>query len=88
MSEKEPTQSMPAAGAKGAPDGTNNPPKLSDGNEAGGDAGSGGRYPNQPTGEGKGFRGGQSGAAYHGAGQLGEDEVTEGGNANAGSKSP
>ena len=87
MSEKERTQAMPAGGAKGGPDGTNRPSKLGDGREAGGDAGSGGPYPGQPSVGGKRFRGGQSNAAYHGTGQLGEDEVTEGGNPNAGSKS-
>jgi hypothetical protein len=51
------------------------------GREGGGDSG-GGAYPNPHSGKGAGdFHGGQSGMAYHGHGQLGEDE-TEQGNAN------
>ena len=34
----------------------------------------------------KEFRGGQSEAAYHGSGQLGEQETDDGGNRNAGSR--
>ena len=58
------------------------------GRSGGGDSG-GGAYPNPHTGkEGDrgGFmdHGGQTGMAYHGSGQLGEDEV--GGNANSPAK--
>lgn len=74
---KEPTQAMPRDGRPGAPDGTNAPPELANGEPAGSDAGGGGAYPRpyarrpkKPT-----FRGGQSMAAYHGTGRLGEDAV-------------
>lgn len=89
MSDKETTQAMPSDGRKGAPDGTNAPQMMEDGRPSGGD-GNGGPYPNQPKhgNDGKDFRGGQTEAAYHGTGQLGEKDVTKGGNANAGAKEP
>jgi len=87
MSEKEPTQAMPREGHEGAPDGTNRPPKLANGEPSGGDAGSGGRYPNQPDGSGETFHGGQSRPAYHGTSQLGGDEVSHGGDDNADAES-
>jgi hypothetical protein len=88
MSEKHRSQSMPSGQAAGAPDGTNRPARLSDGQDAGGDAGSGGPYPRDgTTASDKGeFRGGQSGAAYHGSRQLGDKDVVKGGNENAGAK--
>jgi hypothetical protein len=59
------------------------------GREGGGDSG-GGAYPNPHTGKkasNGGFmgHGGQTGMAYHGTGQLGEEET--GGNANAPARS-
>ncbi|MFA9200472.1 MAG: hypothetical protein ACEQR8_04680 [Cypionkella sp.] len=89
MSDKVPNPAMPRDGRKGAFDGTNAPQTMADGRPSGGD-GNGGPYPNQEN-VGKsgpdGFHGGQSDPTYHGARQLGDDEVSEGGNANAGGKS-
>ena len=51
----------------------------------------GGAYPNPHQGkeeEGKGdkFHGGQSGTAYHGSGQLGDQDVKKDGNVNSATK--
>jgi len=51
----------------------------------------GGAYPNPHTGkeaagQSEGFHGGQSKAAYHGTGQLGEDDVEGQENLNSGTK--
>lgn len=51
----------------------------------------GGAYPNPHTGKeaagkSEGFHGGQSGAAYHGTGQLGEDDVKGQENQNSAAK--
>lgn len=81
--EKKPTQSMGVARDKGAPDGTNTPRK-------GGGESAGGAYPNPHTGKEppkKEWHGGQSETAYHGSGQLGEDETEPGGNPNSGAQS-
>ncbi len=81
--DKQPTQGMGKTEDKGAPDGTNTPRKGS------GESG-GGAYPNPHTGKEppkKEWHGGQSGTAYHGGGQLGEEETQPGGNPNSGSKS-
>lgn len=81
--EKKPTQSMGDGQDKGAPDGTNAPRK-------GGGESAGGAYPNPHTGKEpsmKEWHGGQSETAYHGSGQLGEDETEPGGNPNSGAQS-
>lgn len=88
MSDKERTQAMPDSGKpRPKTDGTPASRTARDDNLSGGDAGSGGPYPNQPHGSGERFRGGQSNAAYHGTGQLGTEDVDGEENANAGSKS-
>lgn len=50
--------------------------------------GAGGGGPFQPKRADHDFHGGQSGAAYHGHGQLGEEEVEGQGNANSPSEDP
>lgn len=77
MDDKKPTQAMPDDGLEGAPDGTNRPPTMDDGTPAGSDAGGGGPYPRPDARQRKkpGFRGGQTLAAYHGKGRLGEEAV-------------
>ncbi len=81
--DTQPTQSMGNPQDKGAPDGTNVPRK-------GGGESAGGAYPNPHTGKAPPkteWHGGQSETAYHGGGQLGEEETQPGGNPNSGSKS-
>jgi hypothetical protein len=76
---KQPTQGMdPADGHKGDYDGTSIPKDTRG-------AGDGG--PTGPKHEGE-FHGGQSGAAYHGHGQLGEKEVEGEDNENGVSRDP
>ncbi len=79
MADKHPTQGMnPDDGHKGDPGGTAIPTDTRG-------AGNGG-----PIGPKKddAFHGGQSGAAYHGHGQLGEDPVAGQDNDNGVSKDP
>ena len=85
MAETEPTQGMPDRKAqRGAPRGDGRRDGLIPADERG--AGGGGPIgPKDADGD---FHGGQSGAAYHGHGQLGEDEVEGQGNANAPSEDP
>ena len=85
MDDKKPTQAMPHDGLQGAPDGTNAPAKLANGERAGSDAGGGGAYPRPYASKQAkpGFRGGQTNAAYHGTGQLGEHAVGDQPNPNA-----
>ncbi len=70
MSDKTPTQAMPNDGREGAFDGTNQPGTASPQRGAGGKRKGG-------------FRGGQSEMAYHGPGQLGEQQVGDHDNPNA-----
>lgn len=75
MTDKHRTQAMPRdEGHKGEPDGTGIPKD---------ERGAGGGGPIGPQGKGKPFRGGQSNAAYHGHGQLGEQPIEGDENANA-----
>ena len=67
MSDKQATQAMGDGSHKGEPDGTMPTDKRG--------AGDGGPIGPKGAGKGKEFRGGQSGAAYHGSGQLGEQDV-------------
>ena len=85
-------QAMPSDGRKGTPDGVNSQAEgvTSDGSMEGA------RYPNphsdgddrESGGFGTGFmsHGGQSDMAYHGSGQLGDEEVEPGGNVNSGNQ--
>ena len=66
MTGKQPTQGMADDGHKGDPDGTGIPADT---------RGAGGGGPTGPKDAGNGFHGGQSGAAYHGHGRLGEQEI-------------
>lgn len=81
MADKHPTQGMaPDDGRKGQPDGTGIPTDT---------RGAGGGGPVGPKDAGTkdgGFHGGQSNAAYHGHGQLGEQEVDGQDNANSPSR--
>ena len=77
MAGKHPTQAIPADGRKGASDGTGVPTDA---------RGAGGGGPIGPKGKRGTFRGGQSEAAYHGHGQLGEQDVPGEDNANAPSR--
>lgn len=79
MSEKQPTQSMGSAKSD-APTGEN------DGLVPKDTRGAGGGGPLAKGRQDREFRGGQSEAAYHGSGQLGEEAVKKGGNANSGSR--
>lgn len=91
MADKHPTQAIPdpaspSASSQRAPDPA--PTGRGEGGESGG-----GAYPNPHTGKreaqrdkGFGKHGGQSTIGYHGGGQLGADEVTQGGNANSAAK--
>jgi hypothetical protein len=85
MSTKKATQAMPHDGLEAAPDGTNEPPRMEKGEPAGSDAGGGGPYPRPYASKQKkpGFRGGQTNAAYHGPGQLGERVVSDSENPNS-----
>jgi hypothetical protein len=74
MADKQPTQGMANDGHKGDPGGTGVPADT---------RGAGGGGPVGPKDAGKGFRGGQSNAAYHGHGRLGEQEVDGQANANS-----
>lgn len=65
---KLPTQGMADDGHQGEPDGTGVPRD---------ERGAGGGGPTGPQGKRKPFHGGQSEAAYHGTGQLGEQPVSE-----------
>jgi hypothetical protein len=73
---KQPTQAVPDQGEQRAPE------RLVPKDPRG--AGSGGPF--EPRDADKDLHGGQTGAAYHGHGQLGEDEVEGQANANAPSK--
>lgn len=79
MSDKKQTQAMPHDSREGSPDGANEPPKMSNGEPAGSDAGGGGPYPRPHASKQKkpNFRDGQTNAAYHGPGQLGEEVVDD-----------
>ena len=90
MADKHPTQAVPDAHS--AASAGQRPDPSPTGRGAGGESG-GGPYPNPHTckpeaerDKGFGKHGGQSTIAYHGGGQLGEDEVTQGGNANSAAK--
>lgn len=72
--DKHRTQAIPEDGRKGRPDAAGIPKD---------ERGAGGGGPIGPKDEGKPFRGGQSHAAYHGHGQLGERAVENEENANA-----
>ena len=79
MADKTPTQGMdPSDGHKGEPDGTGLPLSKGGGEDGG------------PSGDARpeGFHGGQSGAAYHGHGQLGTTEVEGEDNDNGVSQDP
>lgn len=86
MSGTKPTQAMPKDDRKGAPDGTNERTahgRSSDDHDS--------SYPNPHTGKKNPKfekRGGQTGMGYHGSGQLGDQIVKPGGNANAGAQTP
>jgi len=74
MTEKQPMQ---ADGAGSKPDAQGGAADLA-GQRASGGESQGGAYPNPHTGkEGGEFDGGQSGRAYHGTGQLGEEKTGE-----------
>jgi hypothetical protein len=78
--DRQPTQGMPRPGGSAKPgkgDGT------SDGVMPRDQRGAGGGGPVGPKDTGDGFHGGQSGAAYHGHGRLGEQEVEGQDNPNA-----
>lgn len=77
-SSKHATQGMADDGPKGAPDGTGIPTDT---------RGAGGGGPIGPKDSG-GSHGGQSNAAYHGHGQLGEDKVEGQDNDNGVSRDP
>lgn len=80
---KNATQAMGEGTRKGASDGTNTPPPGNAGESGGG------AYPNPHSGKAdaeKEWHGGQSGTAYHGSGQLGDQPVKPGGNANSGAR--
>lgn len=74
MADKQRTQAMGDASHKGEPVGTG-AAAYEHGGGAGGQTG--------PKKKDKPFRGGQSEAAYHGTGQLGEQPVGDGENPNA-----
>ena len=75
MADKVPTPGMaPDDGHKGEFDGTGVPKD---------ERGAGGGGPIGPKDAGEGFHGGQSGAAYHGHGRLGEEAVEGQDNDNA-----
>lgn len=82
--DKVPTPGMPGQGEEGrkAPTGDG----KTDGLMPRDTRGAGGGGPVGPKDTSDGFHGGQSVAAYHGHGQLGEDEVEGQENANAPSK--
>ncbi|GGD88702.1 hypothetical protein GCM10011515_05460 [Tsuneonella deserti] len=79
MADKHPTQGMVDDRHKGDPGGTGIPIDT---------RGAGGGGPIGPKDNGKGFHGGQSNAAYHGHGRLGEQEVEGQENANSPSGEP
>jgi hypothetical protein len=74
MAGKDPAQAMGDGRHKGDPGGTGVPTD---------ERGAGGGGPIGPKKKDKPFRGGQSEAAYHGTGQLGEQPVEGGENPNA-----
>ena len=73
-SGKQSTQGVVSDGHKGEPDGTGIPTDS---------RGAGGGGPIGPEDAGEGFHGGQSNAAYHGHGRLGEQDVEGQDNANS-----
>ena len=77
MAEKQPTQGMARNDRKGETDSVLIPKDT---------RGAGGGGPIGPKDDGKSFRGGQSNAAYHGHGQLGEQDVEGQANTNSPSK--
>lgn len=80
MADKHPTQGMAGDDRhKGDPGGTAIPADT---------RGAGGGGPIGPKDDGKSFRGGQSNAAYHGHGQLGEQDVEGQENTNSPSEEP
>ena len=92
MADKHPTQAVPDSAAPSPSSPRRAPDPAPTGRSAGGESG-GGAYPNPHTDKpgaerdkGFGKHGGQSTIGYHGGGQLGEDEVTPGGNSNSAAK--
>jgi hypothetical protein len=80
MADHHATQGMaPADGHKGETDSVLIPKDT---------RGAGGGGPVGPKDTGDGFHGGQSNAAYHGHGQLGEQEIEGEKNANSASRDP
>lgn len=74
MTDKQPMQ---ADGAGTKPDGPNDSGELASQRKSGGES-QGGAYPNPHTGKkGGDFDGGQTGRAYHGTGQLGDEKAGE-----------
>jgi hypothetical protein len=92
VTDRKPTQAMPADGRKGAPDGVNTQANF----DATGGSDAAAPYPNPHTGKSEeerdnladGFfgHGGQSSMGYHGPQQLGAKDVKPGGNDHAGTK--
>jgi hypothetical protein len=77
MADKQPTQGMARNDRKDETDSVLIPKDT---------RGAGGGGPIGPKDDGKSFRGGQSNAAYHGHGQLGEQDVEGQENTNSPSK--
>jgi hypothetical protein len=77
MADKQPTQGMARNDRKDETDSVLIPKDT---------RGAGGGGPIGPKDDGKSFRGGQSNAAYHGHGQLGEQDVEGQENSNSPSK--
>lgn len=82
MAEKRETQAMPERGPDNDNKGENPEAIPTD------ERGAGGGGPFRPKHADKDFHGGQTGAAYHGHGQLGDDKVEGQGNANSPSEDP
>lgn len=92
MADKHPSQAVPGPASPSRSSACRSGDPAPTGRGAGGESG-GGAYPNPYSGKpeaerdkGVGKHGGQSTMGYHGGGQLGEDEVTPGGNANSAAK--